>query len=155
MARERVDSFTEAKKLAHEHKRVRPDKTGPDIHAGQAPVHGATGQNMDGVAADFQRLSELDGQLQVLRDQLVGHRTEAAHLSSPLTDGSSPVVVPMRKAFQQRADVDEGVQGALDQYIAELDAVRTAIVNTLQTYRGVEDESVLRFNQVDGLRETD
>jgi hypothetical protein len=148
MARERVDSFTEAKKLSHEHKRVRPDRPGPHIRAGAAPVHGASGQNMDGIAADFERLSELNGQLQVLRDQLAEHRAAAAALTEPLTDGSSPVVGPMRQAFHQRANATEGVQGALDQYIGELDAVRTAIVNTLQTYQGVEDDAATAFNQV-------
>lgn len=155
MARERVDSFTEAKELSAEHKRVRPRKSGPDIHAGSAVFHGASGQNMDGIAADFQRLTDLYGQLQTLRDRLVTQRAAAAELAGPLADGTSPVTGPMRKAFHQRADVDEGVQGALDQYIAELDAVRTAIVNTLQTYQGVEGDAVLRFNQVTSSGETD
>ncbi|HEV7648301.1 MAG TPA: hypothetical protein VGP26_09075 [Actinophytocola sp.] len=155
MARERVDSFSEAKELSHDHKTVRPHRPGPDIHAGQAQTHGATGQNMDGISADFQRLTELYGQLQALRDRLVAHRTAAAELTGPLTDGTSPVTAPMRKAFFQRADVDEGVQGALDQYIGELDAVRAAIVNTLQTYQGVEGDAVARFNGLPGLEGTD
>jgi hypothetical protein len=155
MARERVDSFTEARELSGEHKRVRPHKIGPHIHAGPAAVHGATGQNMDGIAADFQRLTDLDSQLLTLRDRLVEQRKAAAELSAPLADGTSPVTAPMRKAFHQRADVDEGVQGALDQYIRELDAVRTAIVNTLQTYQGVETDAVARFDRVVSDEETD
>lgn len=155
MARERVDSYTEAKELSAEHKRVRPRKSGPDIHAGAAVPHGAAGQNMDGIAADFQRLSDLNGELQVLRDRLAQHRAEAVELTGPLTDGTSPVTGPMRKAFHQRADVDEGVLGALDQYIGELDAVRAAIVNTLHTYQGVDSEAELRFNRVMGPKETD
>ncbi|HWM05760.1 MAG TPA: hypothetical protein VNP92_25750 [Actinophytocola sp.] len=154
MARERVDSFTEAKRLSGDHDRVRPGKDRANIHAGDVVAHGATGQNVDGISADFQRLTDLYGQLQGLRDRLVQQRAAAVELSGPLTDGSSPVTGPMRKAFRQRADVDEGVQGALDQYIGELDAVRTAIVNTLQTYRGVEGDAVARFNQVVNQEET-
>jgi hypothetical protein len=155
MARHRVDSFTEATKLSHDHKTVRPHRPGPDIHAGHAQTHGATGQNVDGITADFERLTDLYGQLQGLRDRLVQHRAAAADLTAPLEDGTSPVTGPMRKAFHQRADVDAGVQGALDQYIGELDAVRAAIVNTLQTYQGVEGDAVTRFNGIPGLEGTD
>ena len=155
MARHRVDSFTEAQELSHDHKTVRPHRPGPDIHAGQAQTHGATGQNMDGISADFQRLTDLYGQLQTLRDRLVQQRAAAAELTGPLEDGTSPVTAPMRKAFHQRADADAGVQGALDQYIGELDAVRAAIVNTLQTYQGVEGDAVARFNGMPGLEGTD
>jgi len=154
MARERVDSFTEAKRLSADHDRVRPGKNRRDIHAGDAGVHGATGQNMDGISADFQRLTDLYGQLQGLRDRLVQQRAAAVELAGPLADGTSPVTGPMRKAFHSRADVYEGVQGALDQYIGELDAVRTAIVNTLQTYQGVDSDAVARFNRVVNQEET-
>ncbi len=148
MARERVDSFTEAKELSGEHKRVRPRKSGPDIHAGDVPLHGVAGLNMDGISADFQQLVALEGELRDLLDELGRQRAMAARLSDPLEDGTSPVTGPMRKAFQQRADVHEGVQGALDQYIEELDRVRVAVVNTLQTYQGVEGEAVNRFSRV-------
>ena len=148
MGRERVDSFTEAKELSADHKRGRHHKPGPDIHAGPAQSHGAAGQNMDGVAADFDQLTVLDGRLQSLRDELAGHQAKAAELAGPLVDGTSPVTAPMRKAFLQRADVEEGVQGTLAQYIEEIDAVRTAIANTLSTYRGVDGDAVSRFNRV-------
>lgn len=148
MARERVDSFTEAAELSAEHKRVRPRKSGPDIHAGDAPTHGVAGQYMDGISADFQQLVTLQGELQGLLDDLAGQRAAAARLADPIEDGSSPVTGPMRKAFLQRADVNEGVVGALDQYIRELTAVRTAVVNTLNTYQGVEGEAVNRFGRV-------
>jgi hypothetical protein len=154
MGRERVDSFTEAKTLSGEHKQGRHRKLGPDIHAGQAQGHGAAGQNMDGISADFDQLVVLDGQLKALRDELVGHQNKAAELTGPLTDGSSPVTAPMRKAFLQRADVEEGVAGTLAQYIEELDAVRTAIANTVGTYQGVDGDAVSRFDQVTTLEET-
>lgn len=148
MGRERVDSFTEARQLSAEHKQGRHHKVGPDIHAGHAQSHGAAGQNMDGIAADFDQLLVLDGQLASLRDELTGHQAKAAELTGPLEDGSSPVTAPMRKAFLQRADVEEGVQGSLAQYVEEIDAVRAAIANTLGTYQGVDGEAVTRFNRV-------
>jgi hypothetical protein len=148
MARERVDSFTEAKELSADHKRVKHGKIGPDIHAGALSVHGASGQNMDGISADFEQLTALNAKLKTLRDQLEGHMTAAGRLAEPLADGSSPVTGPMRKAFLQRADVNEGVQGSLAQYMNELDAVQTAIDNSLSTYRGVDGDAVARFNRV-------
>jgi hypothetical protein len=155
MGRERVDSFTEAKALSGEHKKGRHRKIGPDIHAGQAQGHGAAGQNMDGISADFDQLVVLDGQLQALRDELVGHQAKAAELTGPLTDGSSPVTAPMRKAFLQRADVEEGVGGTLAQYIEELDGVRAAIANTLGTYQGVDGDAVSRLNQATNVEGTE
>jgi hypothetical protein len=154
MGRHRVDSYTEAKELSHDQHRVRPHKPGPHIHAGHAQQHGAAGQNMDGIAADMQRLDELRANLDGLIARLQKHREAAVHLTAPLEDGTSPVTGPMRKAFHQRADVDGGVQGALDQYIAELDAVRTAIVNTQHTYEGVESDTVTRFTGMPGLEGT-
>lgn len=154
MGRERVDSFTEAKELAGEHKKGRHHRPGPDIHAGHAQSHGAAGQNMDGIAADFDQLVVLDGRLQTLRDELTGHQAKAVELTGPLADGSSPVTGPMRKAFMQRADIEEGVQGTLAQYVEEIDAVRAAIANTLGTYRGVDGDAVTRFNRVTNGEET-
>jgi hypothetical protein len=155
MARERVDDFAEAKELSKEHKRVHHDKVGPDIHAGQLQVHGASGTSMDGIAADIDQLITLSNTLQGLRDQLSGHLATAAQLTEPLADGSSPVTGPMRKAFLQRADVDEGVQGTLTQYIEELDAVRQAISDTLLTYTGVDTEAGSRFDRLVNGEESD
>jgi hypothetical protein len=155
MARERVDDFAEAKELSKEHKRVRHEKVGPDIHAGQLQVHGASGTSMDGIAADVDELIALSNTLASLRDDLSGHLAKAAQLAEPLEDGSSPVTGPMRKAFLQRADVDEGVQGTLVQYIEELDAVRQAISDTLVTYTGVDTEVGSRFDRLANLEVTD
>jgi hypothetical protein len=155
MGRERVDSYTEAKELSAEHKRVRHGRPGPDIHAGQLPAHGAAGQNMDGVSADYAQLSALNGKLRELREQLQAYRVQAAELGGPLTDGTSPVAVPMRKAFFQRADVEEGVQRTLQDYVEELDSVTTAIENTLSTYSGVDGEAAGRFNRVMDSEGTD
>lgn len=148
MGRERVDSFTEAKHLSEDHKKVRPDKTGPDIHAGGLHAHGASGVGMDGISVDYAELTRLNGQLQGLRDKLVEQQSRAAELTGPLADGSSPVTGPMRKAFFQRADVQEGVQGTLQDYIKELEAVMAAISNTLNTYQGVDGFAGSRFEQL-------
>jgi hypothetical protein len=148
MARERVDDFAEAKELSKEHHKVHHGKVGPDIHAGKLQVHGASGTSMDGISADVDELIALSNTLQTLRDQLTGHLTTAAQLTEPLEDGSSPVTGPMRKAFLQRADVDEGVQGTLAQYIEELDAVRRAIGDTLTTYTGVDADAGSRFDRL-------
>ncbi len=156
MARERVDSFSEAKELYQEHRWHRHGAhIGPDIHAGHLPVHGAGGLDMDGIAADFDQLSAADNQLLALRGELERQLAAAAELNAPLADGTSPVTGPMRKAFAQRTDLEEGVQGALYRYRAELDAVRDAIANTLATYRGVDGEAVTRFNRVTNLEATD
>ncbi|MGH3762388.1 hypothetical protein [Actinophytocola sp.] len=155
MARERVDGFMEAKRLSEEHERVRPRRTGPDIHAGQQQLHGASGQNMDGIAANFDQLNFLNGQLQALRDELTGHLSTAGRLAEPLSDGTSPVTGPMRKAFLQRADAEEGVAGVLTQYLRELDAVKLAITSTLNTYRGVDGDAAARFDQVANQEDAD
>jgi hypothetical protein len=148
MARERVDDFAEAKELSKEHKKVHHDKVGPDIHAGTLQVHGTSGQGMDGIAADIEELITLSNTLGGLRDKLMGHMATATRLTEPLEDGTSPVTGPMRKAFHQRADVDEGVQGTLGQYIEELDAVRQAIGLTLDTYRGIDTDAGARFDRL-------
>jgi hypothetical protein len=148
MGRERVDSFTEAKELSGEHELVRHGKTGPDIHAGELRVHGASGQGMDGVAADYDELSRLNTRLLELRDTLAKQHAEAAELTEPLADGTSPVTGPMRKAFYQRADVQEGVQGVLRQYLEEVDAAIGAINSTLNTYRGVDGFTGSRFDRL-------
>lgn len=148
MGRERVDSFTEAKHLSAEHKRVRPGKAGPDIHAGAMPTHGAAGQNMDGIVADYDLLTQYKADLLKHRDALAAHLATAAELSGPLADGTSPVTGPMRKAFHQRADAQEGVQRILQDYLDELDAVTAAIQNTLDTYRGVDGFAGSRFQRL-------
>ena len=148
MARERVDSFSEAKELYGEHKPPRPGAfAAPDVQAGAAPQHGAAGQNMDGIATDFDQLRQAERELAGLHDELVAHLRSAADLSGPLGDGSSPVTGPMRTAFADRADMAGGVQAALLDYIDELVAVRVAILDTLATYQGVDDEAVIRLNR--------
>ncbi|HEY0447742.1 hypothetical protein [Actinophytocola sp.] len=148
MARERVDSFTEAKELYGEHKRPRHAAyVAPDITVGAAPQHGATGTGMDGIAADFDALVQAERELGDLHDELFTQLRAAAQLSEPLGDGTSPVTGPMRKAFLDRADMEGGVQAALADYIRELGDVRSAILQTLGTYQGVDGEAADRLRR--------
>lgn len=148
MAGKRVDSFTEAKELYRDQDKPRNEAFfGADIKVGGVPQHGAAGTNMDGIATNFDELVRTEQQLADLHDDLVGHLREAAELAGPLDDGSSPVTGPMRKAFKDRADMEGGVQTALLDYMNELVAVRAAIFQTLETYRGIDQESVDRLQQ--------
>ncbi|OLF17383.1 hypothetical protein [Actinophytocola xanthii] len=147
MARERVDSFSEAKELYREHRPRTVAYVAPDIRAGELPVHGVNGTNMDGIAADFDALVTAERELAQLHDDLFAQLREANSLSGPLGDGSSPVTGPMRKAFLDRADVDGGVQAALVDYIEELFDVRSAILQTLSTYQGVDGDAAARLNR--------
>lgn len=147
MARERVDSFSEAKELYREHKRERHRAHLTDLTVGGAAQFGATGTDMDGVATDFTALAAAEHKLADLQDDLDRQLREAAELSRPLGDGSSPVTGPMRKAFMDRVDVDGGVQGALRDYMRELFAVRIAILKTLDTYRGVDGDTATRLQR--------
>ena len=148
MAGKRVDSFTEAKELYGDHKG--PRHAGyivPNIQDNGLAQHGAAGTNMDGIATDFEELRQAERNLADLHDDLIAHLQAANDLSGPLNDGTSPVTGPMRKLFKDRADMEGGVQTALLDYMNELIAVRTAIFATLDTYRGVDEESVQRLQQ--------
>jgi hypothetical protein len=54
----------------------------------------------------------------------------------------------MRKAFLQRADAEEGVQGILQQYLDEIDGTIDALNSTLATYRGVDGYAGARFQRL-------
>lgn len=147
MARERVDSFTEAKELYREHKRERHRAHLTDLTIGGAARFGATGTDLDGVATDFTALAAAERKLADLQEDLEGQLREAEELSRPLGDGSSPVTKPMRKAFLDRVDIDGGVQGTLHEYLRELCAVRIAVLKTLGTYQGVDSDTVARLQR--------
>lgn len=142
MARDRIDSLTEAKQLRDEHRKQPTAHYLPDIAALPNVQHGVTGLGMDGIEADFAMLRQVERDLATLQDDLLAHLRDAADLTGPLGDGTSPVTGPMRKAFFDRADMEGGVQTALLDYAEELIGVRIAIVQTLATYEGVENETV-------------
>lgn len=156
MAGERIDSLSEAKRLAREHRPQDVAYFMPQVSSVPAAQHGVSGVGMDGFEADFAALRQAESELAALHDGLVGHLRDAADLAEPLADGSSPVTGPMRKAFRARADMEGGVQTALLDYLEELVAVRVAILNTLASYEGVNDETTNRLRrQLAQLQEVD
>jgi hypothetical protein len=147
MARERIDNLTEAKRLRSEHKQHDVAYFAPVITTGPGVAHGVTGVGMDGIEVDLDALRQAERDLAGLHDDLVEHLRAAQDLTGPLGDGGGPVTGPMRKAFRSRADVEEGVQAALVDYLEEMIAVRTAILNTLATYEGVDGETAGRLSR--------
>jgi hypothetical protein len=147
MAGERIDNMSEARRLRQEHREELVATFMPDVRMGMPVQHGVTGVGMDGIEVDFAALRQAERELADLHDDLVGHLSDAADLTGPLGDGASPVTGPMRKAFRSRADMEGGVQTALLDYLEELIAVRVAIVQTLTTYEGVENDTVGRLRR--------
>lgn len=155
MGRERIDNLTEAKHLRHEYREQDVAYVVPEITGVGGGRHRVDAVGMDGIQADFEALRQAERELNRLHDDLAGHLTEAADLTGPLGDGTSPVTGPMRSAFHSRADDEHGVQAALRQYMAELTAVRDGIRDTLSTYESAENDAVGKVhgqtNQLEGL----
>ncbi|MFC4858719.1 hypothetical protein [Actinophytocola glycyrrhizae] len=145
MAGDRIDSLTEARRLRREHGEEDVAYFLPRVASFGDVRHGVTGVGMDGIEADFATLRQAERDLAALHDDLLAQLKDAAELTGPLGDGTSPVTRHMRKAFLDRADLDGGVQTALLDYMEELILVRTAIVATLGTYEGVENDMVERL----------
>lgn len=147
MAGERIDSLTEAKRLAREHRAHDVGYFMPDVKVGGRPEHGVAGTGMDGIEVDFDELRQAERDLAALHDGLVTHLRDAVELAGPLGDGSSPVTGPMRKAFLDRTDVESGVQAALLDYISELISVRAAIIETLNAYDAADGDALELLNR--------
>jgi hypothetical protein len=147
MARERVDSFSEAKELYREHRPQSVAYFSPDIRAGAMPLHGAVGTGMDGIAVDLTALVQAERELAELHDDLFDQLRAANALDGPLGDGAGPVTIHMRRAFLNRADLEGGVRAALVDYIEELFTVRSAILQTLAAYQGVDSDLAARLNR--------
>lgn len=147
MAGERIDNLTDAKRLSGEYRDELVAYLVPEVDRLPEVRHGVTGLGMDGIEADFETLRQAERDLAALHDDLLAHLRDAAELTGPLGDGSSPVTGPMRKAFRDRADLEGGVQTALLDYMEELIAVRFAILQTLATYEGVENDTVGQLRQ--------
>lgn len=145
MAGDRIDNLTEAKRLQREYREQGFAYLLPDVASFGNVQHGVTGEGMDGIEADFATLRQAERDLAALHDDLVAHLRDAAELTGPLGDGGGPVTGPMRKAFLDRADLEGGVQTALLDYLEELISVRTAILQTLATYEGVETDTADRL----------
>jgi hypothetical protein len=147
MAGERIDNLTEAKRLQREHRQHDVAYFAPDVRMGAGVAHGVSGVGMDGIEVDLGALRQAERDLAGLHDGLVQHLKDAQDLTGPLGDGASPVTGPMRKAFLSRADMEGGVQTALLDYLEEMVAVRVAILNTLATYEGVDDDTANRLSR--------
>lgn len=149
MARERVDSFGEAKeRYRDEHRPRAVAHYAPDIRAGAMPAHGVAGTGMDGIVVDPDALLRAERELTELHDDLFAQLQEAESLTGPLGDGSGPVSDHLRRAFLDRAELEEGgVRAALADYLEELLTVRSAIVQTLGAYQGVDNDLATRLNQ--------
>jgi hypothetical protein len=156
MTRERIEDFGDVKDLKRDpdFDRVRPKKVNANEHVGPRPIHAITGTGMNGVEVDLNHLSRVDRQLADLHDDLVAYKHEATVLTGPLRDGNSPIVGHMRRAFFERADLDGGLQGILDEYFNELIRVRVAIQATLQSYQALDGDAAARLQrQMAELRE--
>jgi hypothetical protein len=155
MGRERIDNLTEAKHLRHEYREQDVAYVVPEITGVSGGKHRVDAVGMDGIQTDFAALRQAERELAQLHDDLVSHMTEAADLTGPLGDGTSPVTGPMRTAFHSRADHEGGVQATLQQYMSELIAVRIGILETLATYEGVENDAVgklqRQMTQLEGM----
>lgn len=147
MGRERIDNLTEAKRLQDRYQEHDVAYILAEITAVQPAQHSVDGVAMDGIEADFATLRQSERDLAGLHDELVAHLKDAADLAGPLGDGTSPVTGPMRRAFRDRADMEGGVQTALLDYLEELIGVRLAILQTLATYEGVENDTVDRLRR--------
>lgn len=153
MAGDRIDNLTEAKRLRKEYKERHVIEALPDVTSFGNLRHGVTGVGIDGIEADFDTLRQVEGDLARLHDDLLAHLKDAAKLTGPLGDGTSPVTGPMRKAFLDRADLEGGVQTTLLDYMEELIGVRFAILQTLATYEGVENDTVEQLQKHAGQLE--
>lgn len=147
MARERVDSFSEAKERYREQRTESTAYLVPDIRAGEASAHGSVGTGMDGIAVDPEALVRAERELAELHDDLLGQLRDAGTLAGPLGDGTSPVAAHLRRAFVNRADTEAGVRAALVDYLEELFAVRSAMLRTLEAYQGVDGDLAERLNR--------
>jgi hypothetical protein len=147
VAGERIDNLSEAHRLVGKYKPMHDSKVRPNDNVGARPVHDVSATGMNGVEVDLGRLKEAESKLAEQHGALVAQMREAARLTGPLHDGTSPVAAPMRRAFLHRADVDGGVQGILRDYLAEVFAVRLAIADTLQSYQALDDDTAAVLRQ--------
>jgi len=147
MAGDRIDNFSEAKRLDREYREQDVIEFLPETVSYGNIRHGVTGEGLDGIEADFATLRQAEREFANLYDDLLVHLRDASELTQPMSDGTSPVTGPMRKAFRDRADMEGGVQTALLDYMEELIAVRTAILQTLATYEGVEGDTFERLRE--------
>ena len=113
---------------------VRQAQRHPEQRYGHVREVAVVGNTPGQVVADGGRfeldpagLAAADAELGRWRDELATLLAESAQLDTPLRDGGGPVAGHLRKAFGLRGSSESGVQAALRDYLAELDALRSAI----------------------------
>lgn len=113
---------------------VRQAQRHPEQQYGHVREVAAVGNTPGQIVADGGRfeldpagIAAADAELGRCRDELATLLAESVQLETPLRDGGGPVASHLRKAFGLRGSTDGGVQGALRGYLAELDALRSAI----------------------------
>ncbi len=142
----KVHGKAEAERIREELREQRRPSgpVGKTDEAGKPAGEGAAAIVADGadrVELDYAEIAkavkDLDDRQRVLEEQLA----EARALGTPPADGKGPVSVPMRRSFARRGGAEEGgVQVALQSYLAELAAFRTAIGLVAEQY-GRTDEA--------------
>ena len=150
----RIDSKAEAERAwrrenqgPHHKQRLDTSTVG---HADHSDKH-ILGVGMDGIEVTPEMLSQADAQLAAAQDELKTHMTTAGNLHGPLGDGHGPVAKAMASTFLERASAQGGgVQAALQNYHDELQNVRDAIRQTLNTYQAVDTDVAALMNQQGG-----
>jgi hypothetical protein len=138
MARDRIRYEQDAREARDDHPKVRPDRNNVRVPVGPTADHGMTGTGMNGFELDPEAMRATLKELGDLRAKLEGFRREAQRLAEPLPDGGGLVAMQMRQAFLDRADLDNGVQAVLEDYILELDSVEDTIRSTLEAYESLD-----------------
>ncbi|MFD5826086.1 hypothetical protein [Lentzea sp. NPDC060358] len=100
----------------------------------------------DSIAIDPGDFDQAIGLLRRRRDELAGHLADSAVLATPLTDGTGPVALHMRKAFGLRArDTEGGVRASLTSYVQQLDLVIQALETVKKTHVDVDESTAATF----------
>lgn len=146
--RERIDNLSDARRLRDDYQRPRAERVAPDDHVGPRSSHAVAGTDMNGIEADLNMLAEAERELAVLCDKLLQQHSVASALKEDPGDGHSPISHHMRRAFFDRADLSSGgVEGVLEDYLHELFDVRIGLLDTLASYRGVDEFATAELNR--------
>jgi hypothetical protein len=145
MARERIDSRADARETLGKYREEAVMYVAPETRAGPKGAFGVAGAGMDGIEVDLNALYDAERDLRELQKKLRDHLEKAADLRDNLHDGKTLVARHMRQAFLDRVDAEGGVEGALEDYIDEVDEVRMRIRETLAAYEDLDTEAAARI----------
>ena len=141
MAQERIENEHDARAAKDDFHKPKHHKSNVTVHVGPKGDHTMTGVGMDGFELDPDAMRQASDELARHRARLEDYKTTAMRLADHLPDGGSPVAHEMRRAYLDRADTDNGVQAVLEDYIAELTEIQTAIQSTLQAYDNLDSNA--------------